>query len=147
MDRRLAAALISTLLSMAACDAGPSQPPEEFALQVATAVARGDWPEYRALALTRAATLATGSNPTATRGTFSNLVEADESRIRADFDRVVRERAMRSRDLSHYRAVVDATEPDRWHLHVEDAAGAATGLCMTLQRFDDTYRVVQLYVR
>jgi hypothetical protein len=133
--------------SLAACDGGPSQPPEAFALQVAAAVAEGDWPAYRSMALAHAAALATESNPTATRATFSNLVDADDDRIRADFDRVVRSGAARARDVSGYRAIVDATETDRWHLHVEDASGRATGLRMTLQRFDDSYRVVHLYVR
>ena len=146
MSRRFPA-VCCVLLSLASCTSGPSQPPEEFAVQVATTVARGDWEAYRPLALARAGTLATDSNPTASRGTFAGLVDADEDRIRADFERVVRARPVRSQDLSRIRAVVDATEPDRWHLHVEDEAGASTSLRMTLLRFDDSYRVVHLYVQ
>jgi hypothetical protein len=148
MDRRLAGCLLAVfLMSMAACAGSPSTSPEQFALQVAQAVAQGDWSAYRPLALGRAKALSTDSNPTASRATFANLVEAEEDGIRAGFERVVRARPLRAGDLATARAVVDATEPDRWQLHVERGSGASTGLSMTLQRFADSYRVVHLYVR
>lgn len=138
---------LAALLVLSACGGAAGPPPEDFAMRVARCVAEDDWSAYRDLALARAPMLATDSNPTATRQTFQNLAGAEEKAIHRDFDRAVRAQVFATGAFQDYRAVVHATEPDRWVLHIQDGESQFTGLEMTLVRSGDGYRVATLFAR
>lgn len=138
---------LAALLGLSACGGADGPVPEDFALRVARCVAQDDWSAYRDLALARAPALATDSNPTATRQTFQTLAGVEEKAIRRDFDRAVRAQVLDTQQLQNYRAVVFATEPDRWVLHIHDQNDEFTGLEMTLVRRGDSYRVATLFAR
>lgn len=147
MPRMTIAIALCALLLLGACG-GPEGPaPEDFALRVARCVAKDDWPAYRDLAMALSSALATDSNPTATRQTFRDLVSAEETAVRRDFDRAVAAGVVSAEALESYRAVVHATEPNRWVLHIQDSDGRFTGLEMTLVRVRDGYRVATLFPR
>ena len=59
----------------------------------------------------------------------------------------MRARVVRVDAMDRYTAVIHATEPDRWVLHIQGPNDEFTGLEMILRRHGDGYRVVMLSIR